>query len=356
MIDNFNNGPAPASAQLEEWSGAALPAVPNPALDGYATWSSTITSNFAWATPRWLNDNGDMIVAQTGGRIGAVGYQFTPPEYDYWSAATPNSAPVSIQAGLASGATLLPYAINNSDTVVGDYQLGSNRTAFIWTPAGGMADLYTLVNNATAVTPADPAVTTTPPAITGLCYATGLSNTGTILAIGSVAGSTCASPTQPSHAYLLVPSSGPYVDAINPPTGPTTGPMTGGTVVHVSGGNFVGPAGSTDTVMFCPQFATPTATPTSTNPGCSAPIPVTPTDDNDLTVTTPAMSTIFNEAARPATGLTSSSMVTDVIVAVTTSGVAAFSARQNDYFTFATVGVTSVMPAAARSPAVSSSP
>ena len=322
ITNNLSPVPGPVAAsypQVIEWSGANLPAIP-PGLTGY----QTLASNAAPGSIRWLNDNGDLIVEHNGqtSNVDQVGV---------YLASTLGVLPIPGPGG----AQVVPAAINNDDTVVGAYGLATNPTAFSWTPTFGTRDL---VDDVLSVTnePAVPA---------HLSAGAGIANNGDIIAYGTPRSDCPSVAPKCLDAYLLVPAKRPWVDGVNPPSGPQSGPMGGGTAVHVTGGNF-GPAGTADTVQFCTTFFLPTNPfgPPG-GPACKSAGNVAVQDDTDLTLTTPDMSDVFAAAqqyAPDSVGLTSSAMWTDIIVTHPTNGTSTPSTA--DRFLFTAVSVTSVIP------------
>jgi len=141
---------------------------------------------------RWINDNSDLIVAYDGGTKTISGF-------DLYKAAKHSVTPIE---GLgASGTAVVPYAINNSDAVVGYYAGTAGATAFVWTPppSGGMTKL---LSDVTAFTPKGAT-------IGSLNYGLGIANNGDIIAIGAPTGTPCKfAKTQATscHVYLLVPA------------------------------------------------------------------------------------------------------------------------------------------------------
>jgi hypothetical protein len=327
MITNVLDAvPGPVAAtyqQVAEWSGSNLPAIPT-GLTGYQTENTggSTTNSF-----RWLNDAGDLIVAHNGQTTTVSGAALYTAS---------NQAIQAITAPGISGTQLIPWAVNKDDAVVGGYNNanGAGNTAFVWTPTGGLLDLAPLVLEVTnePVTPAR------------LIGAVGLGDNGNIVAFGTPEQGCPATISNCLDAYLLKPSLAPYVTAVNPPSGPTSGPMDGGNVVNVTGGNF-GPAGTADTVQFCTPFGTPV------DPTCVSGSGVSVSDDEHLTVTAPSMTltfiTLLLTVGSHGSSLTASTLLTDIVVTNPTTGASippGPGPAPTDRYLFSSVYVSSVSP------------
>ena len=311
ITNNLSPIPGPVAAtytQVIEWSGANLPTIPS-GLTGYQVLGSTADPG----SIRWLNDNGDLIVAHNG-------QTSTPDGVDLYTAATQGVQPIQGQGAL--GTQVTPAALNDDDTVVGTYNTGGGPTGFVWTPTGGMSNLIDDVGS----------FTNEPAGSTQLLGGAGIGNNGDIIAYGTPQQGCPSQVPNCLDAYLLVPSAAPRVAGVVP----SSGPMTGHTNLSLTGFNFLGPAGSTETVTFCPLYAV------TGSSDCQAGTNVAVQDDRDMTVTTPDMSGVFSGAPPNGTGVTPASLTVDIVV--TNSSTGQSGRYSGDRFIFATVFVSNVSP------------